>query len=278
MYLKIYVYYILNGGNPLKIAVCVKAVPDTETKIVLNSDKTNIETNQVKFITSPYDEFAIEEALKIKEANSGTTVTAISMGSNEAKDVLRDSLARGVDEAIHINVDKPLDFSPLTTGKILAKSLSLDSYDIILCGQQGVGTDHSQVPAILAQLLNITQATFIVKLTLKENNTFLAEREIEGSHEIVSGKLPAVFSAQKGLNEPRYPSIKGVMAARKKEIKTLDLTSLNVAEEVSKTNSLVKLKALCLPQNKTSSKNIEGDPDQQVKALVDLLRQEAKVL
>ena len=262
----------------MKIAVCVKSVPDTETKIALNANKTNIDTNGVKFITSPYDEFALEEALKIKDANPDTTVTCISLGSNESKEVLRDCLARGASDSVHITVDDGLKLTPLATAKILAKVLGEEKYDLIFCGQQGVGTDNSMIPSMLGSLLNVTSVNMIISFSLIDGSKFSVKREIEGAQETIEGSLPAILSAQKGLNEPRYPSIKGVMAARKKEIKTLDLNTLGISDEINKINDLIKIKAMALPQGKTGGKTIDGDPDNQVKELVSLLRQEAKVL
>ncbi len=162
----------------MKIAVCIKAVPDTETKISIAPDKTHIDPNGVRFIVSPYDEFAIEEAIKLKEKHGGETV-AFSLGGPEATDVLRDSLARGLDEAVHLKDDLFVDMDPLSTAKVLAAAIKGGGFDLILCGQQGVGGDNNQVPAILAGLLDMAQATVVVKLEI-EGDKFKAEREIEG--------------------------------------------------------------------------------------------------
>lgn len=188
----------------MKIAVCIKAVPDTEAKITIAADGRNIDSAGIRFITSPYDEFAIEEALKLKEKHGGET-WAFSVGGAEATEVLRDSLARGIDNAVQINDAAFAELDPLSTGKVLAAAIADGGFDVVITGQQGVGGDNSQVPAILAELLNFTQATMVVKLDV-EGTTFKAEREIEGAHEIIEGAMPLVVSAQKGLNEPRYPS------------------------------------------------------------------------
>ena len=258
----------------MKIAVCVKAVPDTETKIAIATDKVHIESTGVRFITSPYDEFAIEEALKLKEKHGGQTV-GFSLGGNEVTDVLRDSLARGLDEAVHLKDDLFQDLDPLSTAKALAAAIKGGGFDLILCGQQGVGGDNNQVPSILAELLDLPQATVVVKLEV-DGNKFKAEREIEGAHEIVEGTLPAVISAQKGLNEPRYPSIKGVMAARRKEIAVKDAQSLGIQEDVSVRK--VKLVEISPPPPRSQGKRIEGDAEAQAKTLAQLLRTEAQVI
>jgi Electron transfer flavoprotein, beta subunit len=251
----------------------VKAVPDTEAKIAIDGSGKSIDMNGVRPITSPYDEFAIEEALKLKEAHGGET-TAFSVGGKEVTDVLRDSLARGIDNAVHIDDPDFVDLDPLSTAKVLAAAIGGGGYDVVLCGQQGVGGDNNQVPALLAELLDFPQATVLMKLTI-EGDKFKAEREIEGAHEFVEGSLPAVFSAQKGLNEPRYPSIKGVMAARRKTIDVKNAEALGIKGQVQRK---VSVKKLSLPPDREQGRKLEGDAEAQVKALVDLLRTEAHVL
>jgi len=260
----------------LKIAVCVKAVPDTETKIKIAADSLNIDFSDVRFIVSPYDEFAIEEALKLKEKHSGET-TVFSMGGNEATDALRDSLARGIDNAVHLKDPAFENLDPLSTAKVLAAAIKEGGFDLIFCGQQGVGGDNSQVPSMLAELLNLPQATLVVKLEV-EGGKFKAEREIEGAHEIVEGSLPAVLSAQKGLNEPRYPSIKGVMAARRKEIAVMDAQALGLADTVGAAQRKMKIKEMTLPPPRPQGKMIEGDAEVQARELARLLRSEVKVI
>lgn len=257
----------------MKIAVCLKAVPDTETKISVAADKLNIDTNGVKFIASPYDEYAVEEALRLKEKHGGETAV-ISLGGDECTDVIRDSLARGVDTGTHLKDAQFVNLDPLSTARVLACAIKDGGYDLVLCGQQGVGGDNNQVPSILAELLDWPQATVVVKLEI-DGSTFKAEREIEGAHEFIEGTLPAVISAQKGLNEPRYSSIKGVMAARKKEIAVKDAAALGIEGTIARK---VKMKELSLPPIRPSGKKIEGDAGTQAKTLVELLRSEARVI
>lgn len=258
----------------MKIAVCVKAVPDTETKIAIAADKVHIETTGVRFIASPYDEFAIEEALRVKEKYGGE-IFVFSLGGAESTDVLRDALARGLDQAVHLKDDLFSNLDPLGTAKVLASAIAGGGFDLILCGQQGVGGDNNQVPAMLAELLDMPQALVLVRLEI-ENGKFKAEREIEGAHEIIEGTLPAVVSTQKGLNEPRYPSIKGVMAARKKEIVVKDAQALGLQQALS--FKKIILKELSLPPLRQAGKKIEGDADTQAKTLVNLLRTEAQII
>ena len=260
----------------MKIVVLVKRVPDTETKIRIASDNQSIDLADVRFITSPYDEYAIEEALKIKEKHGGET-TVFSMGGNEATDVLRDTLARGIDNACHLNDAEFQNLCPLSTAKVLAAAIKDGGFDVVLCGQQGVGGDNSQVPPILAELLDMSQVTMVLKLAI-EGDKFRAEREIEGAHEIIEGTLPVVVSAQKGLNEPRYPSIKGVMAARRKEIVVKDASALGLAGVVGTAHRKMTVRELTLPPPRPQGKMIEGDAQEQAKMLAHLLRTEVKVI
>lgn len=260
----------------MKIAVCIKAVPDTETKIKIAADTKNIDFADVRFITSPYDEFAIEEALKLKEKLGGET-TVFSLGGAEAAEVLRDALARGMDNAVHLKDESFANLDPLSVAKALACAIKDGGFDAVFCGQQGVGGDNSQVPVILAELFDLPQATLVVKLEITDSK-FRAEREIEGAHEFVEGTLPAVFSAQKGLNEPRYPSIKGVMAARRKEIATKDAQALGLAGKIGSDNCKMKVREVIPPPARPQGRLIEGDADTQAKTLVELLRNEAKVI
>jgi electron transfer flavoprotein beta subunit len=265
-----------SGGRDLKIAVCVKAVPDTEAKIAVASDKLDIDRSAVKYIASPYDEFAVEEAIRLKEKHGGET-QAFSLGGDESIDVLRDCLARGLDDACHLKDDLFQKLDPLSTGKALAAAIKDGGFDLVLCGQQGVGGDNNQVPSILAELLSLPQATVVVKLEI-DGAKFKAEREIEGAHEIVEGSLPAVISAQKGLNEPRYPSIKGVMAARRKEIVVKDAAALGIKDQIEVSKNKVRVLEVSLPPARPQGKRIEGDPATQAKELVALLHTEARVI
>ncbi len=260
----------------MKIAVCLKAVPDTETKIQIAADKTNIDFGGVRFITNPYDEFAIEEALRQKEKHGGETV-AFSLGGPEATEVLRDSLARGLDSAVHLQDATFANLDPLSTAKALAAAIKDGGFDMVLCGWQGVGGDNSAVPSMLAELLDMPQVNVVLKLEVEGNN-FTAEREIEGAHEVVKGTLPAVFTAQKGLNEPRYPSIKGVMAARRKEIVVKDAAALGVAGTVGTAQAKMVIKEMMPPPARPQGRVLDGDTDHAVKQLVELLRTEAQVI
>jgi electron transfer flavoprotein beta subunit len=259
----------------LKIAVCVKSVPDTESKISVAADKQNIDLAGIRFIISPYDEYAVEEALKLKEKHGGETV-ALTMGGDEAVDPLRDEvISRGIDSVVHLKDAEFQGLDSLGTAKVLAAALKDGGFDLVLCGQTGVGTDNSQVPSMLAELLDWPQATLVVKLEI-DGNKFRADREIEGAHETVEGSLPAVISTQKGLNTLRNKGLKGVMAAKKAVIPVKDAAALGLQGTLGERKARVK--EMRMPPPRPSGRKLEGDADAQTKTLVQLLRSEARVI
>jgi len=259
----------------MKIIVCVKQVPDTETRIRVAPEGNAIAEQDINWIISPYDEFAIEEALRIKEKKAGEVVV-VGLGPDRVQMALRNALAMGADAALHLK-DPLFDKAcPLGVARALAAAIKgLDPFDIVFTGQQGVGGDHSQVPGALAELLDIPQVTMVVKLEVLEGKA-VAEREIEGARETWETSLPALFSAQKGLNEPRYASLKGIMAAKKKTIEVKDAAALGLAAEALAPLSTVV--ALELPPARPAVRMIEGDAATQAKELIRLLHEEAKVI
>lgn len=258
----------------MKIAVCIKQVPDTETRIRIGPDGKSIVESDVNWIVSPYDEFAIEEALKIKEAKGGEVVL-VSLGPDRVQSALRSGLAMGADSALHLKDPLFEQTDTLGTAWALATALKPMGADIILMGQQGVGGDNAQVPGLAAEILDLPQVTTVVKVEIQDGKATV-EREIEGAHETWEVTLPAVLSAQKGLNEPRYASLKGIMAAKKKLIETKGAADLGLtAEQLAPRTKVVKLE---LPPSRSAVKMIEGDADTQVKELLRLLHEEAKVI
>jgi electron transfer flavoprotein beta subunit len=258
----------------MKIVVCVKQVPDTEARIKIAPDGKAIGESDLNWIVSPYDEMAIEEALKVKEARGGDVVL-ISVGGDRVLAALRNGLAMGADSAIHLK--DPL-FDGLDSRGIawaLAAAIKPLGPDLILTGQQGVGTDQSQVPGMLAEILDLPQVTMAVKVEVGEGKATV-KREIEGGTETWETTLPAVLSAQKGLNEPRYASLKGIMAAKKKPIQTMDAAAAGLkAEDLAPATRIVSME---LPAARSAVKMIEGDVDTQVTELLRVLHDEAKVL
>jgi electron transfer flavoprotein beta subunit len=259
----------------MKIIVCVKQVPDTETRIRISPDGASIVEQDVNWVVSPYDEFAIEEALKIRESKGGEVVL-VSLGPDRAQSALRNGLAMGADSAVHLK-DAAFDGADtLGVARALAAAIKgLAPFDLVLTGQQGVGGDNSQMPGLLAEMLDLPQVTMAVKLELGEGKAVVT-REIEGAHETWETSLPAVVSAQKGLNEPRYASLKGIMAAKKKTIEAKDAAALGLSAAALAPR--VKVTAMELPPSRAAIRMIEGDPDTQVKELLRLLHEEAKVI
>jgi electron transfer flavoprotein beta subunit len=252
----------LNGAF-MKILVAIAQVPDTETKIKVAADGKSIDPADVKWITSPYDEYALEEALKLKES-AQAEVTVVSIGDEKAKEVLRNALALGADNASLIKGDGGGD--PLAIAALLAAFAKDKNFDLVFTGNKGVGGDNAAVGPMLAELLGIAQANVVVKLDVADG-AFRAEREIEGGTEVVEGKLPALITAQKGLNEPRYASLKGIMAAKKKTIDEVELSA----------DAAIAVSSLQLPPPRPEGKKVEGDAATQAKAVLGLLRDEAKV-
>ena len=260
----------------MKVVVCVEQVPDTETRVRIAAGGASISEPDVEsWIVSPYDEFAIEEALRIKEAKGGEVVI-VTVGPERAQAALRTGLAMGADSAIHVK-DAALDATDtLGTARALAAAIrTLGPVDLVLCGQQGVGGDHSQIPGMLAELLDLPQVTVAVKIGIGDGQATV-EREIEGARETWTTSLPAVISTQKGLNEPRYAALKGIMAAKKKPLSVLDAAALGL--DAAALSPRLRVTQLELPPARPPVRMIEGDPAGQAKELVRVLHEEAKVI
>jgi len=250
----------------MKILVALKQVPDTETKIKIGPDGKSLDLGDVKWITSPYDEYALEEALRLKESREAE-VTAVSVGNDKARAVLQNALALGVQNAVLVRSEQIGD--PMAIARVLAGYAKDKGFDLIFLGNKGFGGDNASVGPMLAEFLGIAQANVVTKLELLDGGGFRAEREGDAGTEIIEGALPAVITAQRGLNEPRYANLKGIMAAKKKTIEELD----GAAAE-----PLVAVVGLALPPARPEGKKLEGDPAAQAAALLGLLRDEAKVL
>jgi electron transfer flavoprotein beta subunit len=264
----------------MELVVCLKQVPDTETKIKVNPEGTGIVTEGIKYVMNPYDEYAVEEALKIKEKLGGS-VTILCLGPDRATEAIRTALAMGADEAVHLNDPAFEGSDSFTTAKILAKALQGMKFDLILTGKQAMDHDASQVFGCLAELLDLPYVSVVVGLEISvDGKSATAKRETEGGmEEIIEVPLPAVIAAQKGLNEPRYASLPGIMKAKKKEIKKLDLAALGMdAAEVGEKGSKLKTKNFHLPPERQAGKKLEGEPTETATQLAKLLRDEAKLI
>jgi electron transfer flavoprotein beta subunit len=259
----------------MKIVVCVKQVPDTETRVKIAPDGASIQESDVNWIVSPYDELAVEEALRIKEAKGGEVVL-VSLGPERAQSALRNGLAMGADSALHLLDPAFAATDTLGTARALAAAIrTLAPFDLVLTGQQGVGGDNSQLPGLLAELLDLPQVTMAVKIELQDGKA-VVDREIEGAHETWETALPAVISAQRGLNEPRYASLKGIMAAKKKPLKAVSAADLGLAP--GDLAPKVRVTAMELPPPRPPVRMIQGDAGSQAVELLRLLHEEAKVL
>lgn len=257
----------------MNIYVCVKQTPDTETKVKLNADASGIDSNGIKWIVSPYDEYALEEALLLKQKFAGSTVTVLSAGPERVKEAIRTGLAMGADQGLHI--DLPENADPYLTAKALAEALKKEpKIDLILTGKEAIDDGGSQVSQLLASLLGVPCVTVVVKTEYTDQKV-KCHREVEGgAQEIIEVSYPALLATQKGLNEPRYASLPNIMKAKKKEIKTLPFKDLGVSEATQK----LRFKNFKLPPAKQAGKKLTGEPAQQVKELVRLLHEEAKVV
>jgi electron transfer flavoprotein beta subunit len=241
----------------MNILVCISRVPDTATKIVIGSDRKSIEEKGVKFIISPYDEFAIEEALQLKKTNGGE-VTAVTVGSEASQDVLRTALAMGADKAVILKADG--DFDSFYTAKNLAEYAKTVNPDLILTGRQSIDFDSFQTTSALAELLDMPAISVVSKMTVADGKVE-CERDIEGGKEIVEASMPCVVSTQKGLNSPRYPKLPDIMKAKKKPIETID------AQAVENRTSVVDMQ---LPQSNRQN-IILTDSDEDIAKFVEFI-------
>ncbi|MEO8215866.1 MAG: electron transfer flavoprotein subunit beta/FixA family protein [Acidobacteriota bacterium] len=253
--------------------VCISHVPDTESKIKINQDGSGIEEGGLKFIVSPYDEYALEEAIRLKEAHGGD-VTVISFGPDRVAQGLRECLARGATKALHIQGD-PSGVDSLGIAKVLAAAIKPMSPDLVLLGIKGVGTDNSLVGPMLAELLSMPQVNVVTHLELADGK-LTAHREIEGAEEVIALAMPAVITAQKGLNDPRYASLKGIMAAKKITIESTTPAELGVTDEELNAGG-IRITSLELPPEKAGGRRIEGSDTAAAAAeIVRYIREEVK--
>jgi electron transfer flavoprotein beta subunit len=259
----------------LNSVVCISHVPDTESRIKIAAGSRRIDEAGLKFIVSPYDEYALEEAIKTKEAKGGD-VTVITFGPDRAAQGLRECLARGATKALHIKGDTA-DADALGIAKVLAAAIKTVPHDLVFFGKQGVGTDNGLVGPMVAELLGYPQINVVTHVELGDGKV-TAHREIEGAEEIIEAPTPAVITAQKGLNEPRYASLKGIMAAKKIAIDAKSIADLGL-NDADILNQRVVVAALELPPEKSGGKKIEGsDPAAAAKEILKYIREEAKAL
>jgi electron transfer flavoprotein beta subunit len=258
----------------LNSVVCISHVPDTEARIKI-AEGRKIDEAGLKFIVSPYDEFALEEAIRLKE-KSGGDVTVLAFGPERAQQALREALARGATKAIHVKGDSG-DADSLGIAKVLAAAIKSVAHDIVFLGKQGVGTDNGLVGPMLAELLGYPQVNVVTHLEVGDGK-LTAHREIEGAEEILEAPLPAIITAQKGLNDPRYASLKGIMAAKKVAIDTKSVADLGLNES-DVFNARVVTVSLELPAEKSGGRKIDGsDAAAAAREILSYIKEEAKAL
>lgn len=251
--------------------VCIAQVPDTEARIKIGGDGRSIDEAGLKFIVSPYDEFALEAAIRLKEAQSGD-VTVVSFGPDRVQSALRECLARGATKAMHVKGDPGAD--SLVIAKTLAAAIKSLPHDVVFFGKQGVGTDNSLVGPMVAELLGYPQINVVTEIKIAEGKV-TAHREIEGAVEVIEAPLPAVITTDKTAHEPRYASLKGIMAAKKIAIDAKTPADLGVTDA---TPSVTWLK-LELPPEKSGGRKIDGaDAAAAAKEILKYIREEAKAL
>jgi len=257
----------------MDFVVCVKRTPDTTTRIKLGADGKDVDPQGIEWVINPYDEFAIEEALKLRDKAGSGTVTAVSVDPEANSTVMRKVLAMGVDQGVILQGGG--NYDGFSTAYLLAEALRGMKFDLALFGKQAIDDDGTQVPSMVAALLGIPRVNVVTKLELGDGKA-VARRQIEGGEEVVELKLPCVISCQRGLNEPRYPSLKGIMAAKKKP---LDV------KKVSAPAAPLAVEKMEPPPARPSGRivaDLRGKSKEEIRAacreLFRLLKEEAKVL
>ena len=258
----------------MKIGVLIKQVPDTETKIRVKADASGIETDGIKYIINPYDEFAIEEGLKVKEKNPPSETVVISMGPVRCVEAIRTGLAMGADKGIYVD-DTGITADNYVTARVLANAIKSENFDVIFCGKQAIDDDASQIVQMVAEFLNIPQVLIVEGFEVRadKKGATVSRRVGGGTKEVYEVDFPVIIGAEKGLNTPRYASLPGIMKAKTKPLTTLKATDLLGEAKPKTTNVNYRL-----PPERKAGKILQGEPDQVAKELVKLLREEAKVI
>ena len=257
----------------MNIVVLLKRTFDTEEKIVIANSEIN--EDGAEFIINPYDEYAIEEAIQVRDSHGGEVIV-ITVGTEDANKELRTALAMGADKAVLVNTEDDLEASDqFTTAKILAEYLQDKNVDLVLAGNVAIDGGSGQVGPRVAELLNIPYVTTITKLEIN-GELVTVTRDVEGDSEVIEASLPLLVTCQQGLNEPRYPSLPGIMKAKRKPLEELELDDLDLEEEDVEPKT--KTIEIVLPPKKEAGKILQGEIKEQVKELVTLLHTEAKVI
>lgn len=264
----------------MKIIVLLKQTPDTETVIKLDEAGKGIVTDNIKYVVNPYDEYAVEEALRVKEKVGGEVVI-VSQGPDRCVEAIRTALAMGADRAVHLNDPAFEGSDPITVARMMATYLQKESFDLILCGRQAIDDDAWTTGPAVAELLDIPHISTVAEVTAtQEGEPLTVTREAEGGNkEVIEVAPPVLLTMTKGVHEPRYASLPGIMKARKKPLETVDLSALGLpAEEVGEKGARMTVTGYTLPPPRKAGKILEGEPEEMAEELVRLLREEAKVI
>ncbi len=264
----------------MKAGVLFKQVPSTETRVRIDATGTGIVEDDIKWEINPYDEYALEEALRLFDAKKVDEVVIVCLGPGNAEPRLREGLARGAARAVWLKDPAFQGGDSLATARALAAAVRKEPIDLLLAGKVAVDDDSAQVPAMVAELLGWAQVTFVSKLEL-DGTAFKATRDMgRGARAVVEGTLPAVITCDKGMNTPRYTSLPGIMKARTKPIAAKAPADLGLdPATVGKAGSQVSDANWSLPPARPAGRVLQGEsPEAIVKELVRLLREEAKVL
>ena len=264
----------------MKCCVLMAHVPDTASIIKVGPAGNRIDETGIKWIVSPYDEYALEEAIRLKETRGGD-VTVLAYGPERVQQGLRECLARGADTAVHVAGSDATFGDALAIARVLAAAVAKTGpFDLVLTGIKGVGSDNALVGAMVAELLGLPHVSGVLKLEIGDG-TLTAHREVEGGGEVITAPLPCVLTAQKGLNEPRYPSLKGIMAAKKVPIRALAFAELGLDEgALAGAEAGCRWRSLALPPVKSGGTILKGeeDPAGAARELARLLREQAKAI
>lgn len=259
----------------MKVAVLMKRVPDTASILKIGADNKSVDMAGIKYVMSPYDEHAIEEAIQLREAGKAAEVIVVTMGPEGSQETIRTALAMGADRAILVKDGAAAGINCRGTAMVLAAALKKEDVQLIFAGKQAVDDDASQVPERIAEILDIPHASVVTDFELN-GNAATVEREIEGGSYKIEVSLPALFTIQKGINTPRYPTLPNIMKAKKKEIKEFSLADLGLsAADIA---SGISIENLALPRQDRLNKVLQGTSEERVKLLLSALRETEKVL
>ena len=255
----------------MKIAILIKQVPGSESSLPIKSDQSWVEESSVTYVMNPPDNYALEEALLIREKLEDGEVVVVSMGPERVQKVIREGLAKGADRGIHVKEQDHITKDPITVARALSSVLEEENFDLVLTGLQSDDTGMGQTGALVGEMLGFSTATLAVETNLENDNKIKIKRELEsGWFQWITMPLPASISIQSGLNSPRYPSLKGIMGAKKKDIKTVDFDPHNAP--------LQNIDTISIPNTSKQTEIIDCDTDQAVDRIVNILKSEIKVL